>query len=38
MLGAESEDLQCLVGLYKKFMGKYLKDGNKNTSISSSAQ
>ena len=36
-LEAESEDLQCLVGLYEKFMGKYLEDGNKNTSILSSA-
>jgi hypothetical protein len=36
-LEAESEDLQCLVGLYEKFMEKYLADGNKNTSILSSA-
>jgi len=35
-LEAESEDLQCSVGLYEKFMGKYLEDGNKNTSIVSS--
>jgi len=34
---AESEYLQCLVGLYEKFMGKYLEDGNKNTYILSSA-
>jgi hypothetical protein len=38
MLQAESEDLQCLVGLHEKFMGKYLEDENKNTSILSSAQ
>jgi hypothetical protein len=29
----ESEDLQCLFGLYEKLMGKYLEDGNKNTSV-----
>jgi hypothetical protein len=36
-LEAESEELPCFVGFYEKFIGKYLEDGNKNTSILSAA-